>query len=232
MNLFPCPCCGFLTLEEKPPGTFLICDVCWWEDDHVQFDNPDLSGRANIFSLIEARENYAQLGISDPALKRYQRAPGLWFRYRLTGAGWAVANIASGQQSCKMMPSYLSDALGDLVETVNLVFETVKATCSWADEPGEWLWSFDREKDNVRIQIRRFRRWGSKGRDPNSETWNRDFQSVMFDATCGLVTFAKEIDHVLRSMLSERTLEQYRVDWRHPFPEAEAKRLRDHIKMR
>lgn len=26
-----CPCCGFLTLDER--GTFEICPVCFWEDD-------------------------------------------------------------------------------------------------------------------------------------------------------------------------------------------------------
>ncbi len=26
---FPCPCCGFLTLPEEPPGTYDICPVCF-----------------------------------------------------------------------------------------------------------------------------------------------------------------------------------------------------------
>ncbi len=34
---YACPCCGYLTLTEKPPGTFAICPVCFWEDDEVQF---------------------------------------------------------------------------------------------------------------------------------------------------------------------------------------------------
>ena len=34
---YACPCCGFLTLDEAPPGTFAICPVCFWEDDDVQF---------------------------------------------------------------------------------------------------------------------------------------------------------------------------------------------------
>ena len=27
----PCPCCGYLTLDER--GGYEICPVCYWEDD-------------------------------------------------------------------------------------------------------------------------------------------------------------------------------------------------------
>jgi hypothetical protein len=53
--LFSCPCCGYHTLQEKPPGTFDICPVCEWEDDLVQFNDPDFSGGANTVSLREAQ---------------------------------------------------------------------------------------------------------------------------------------------------------------------------------
>ncbi len=55
---FACPCCGFLTLDEEPPGTFQICPVCYWEDDNVQFNDPTYRGGANKMSLNEARENF------------------------------------------------------------------------------------------------------------------------------------------------------------------------------
>ena len=32
-----CPCCGFLTLSEHPPGAFATCPVCWSEDDGQQY---------------------------------------------------------------------------------------------------------------------------------------------------------------------------------------------------
>jgi hypothetical protein len=44
---FACPCCGYLTLDEEPPGTYEICVVCDWEDDAVQFDCPDFQRGAN-----------------------------------------------------------------------------------------------------------------------------------------------------------------------------------------
>jgi hypothetical protein len=55
---FPCPCCRFVTLEEKPPGTYEICRVCGWEDDPVQFNDPDYHEGANGESLREARAGF------------------------------------------------------------------------------------------------------------------------------------------------------------------------------
>jgi hypothetical protein len=62
---WPCPCCGHLTLDEEPPGTYDICPVCWWEDDDLQFENPDYRGGANEVSLNEARRNFEAFGSSD-----------------------------------------------------------------------------------------------------------------------------------------------------------------------
>jgi hypothetical protein len=58
---YPCPCCGYLTLTDKL-GTFGICPVCYWEDDNLQYDNPDYDGGANGISLNEARKNYKNIG--------------------------------------------------------------------------------------------------------------------------------------------------------------------------
>jgi hypothetical protein len=52
---FPCPCCRFVTLDEQPPGTYEICRICSWEDDYVQFHDPDYRGGANSPSLREYR---------------------------------------------------------------------------------------------------------------------------------------------------------------------------------
>ena len=64
MDRYPCPCCGNLTLD--PPGTWLICDVCWWEDDPVQFADADLRGGANGGSLNEAKSYFKTIGVSSP----------------------------------------------------------------------------------------------------------------------------------------------------------------------
>jgi hypothetical protein len=40
---------------DEPPGSFQICNVCGWEDDHVQLANPRMRGGANRESLVEAQ---------------------------------------------------------------------------------------------------------------------------------------------------------------------------------
>jgi hypothetical protein len=72
---YPCPCCGYLTLPEPPAGTYEICEVCFWEDDGVQFDDPDYEGGANRVSLRQARDNFCQLGVSEARLKPNVRSP-------------------------------------------------------------------------------------------------------------------------------------------------------------
>ncbi|WP_423222100.1 CPCC family cysteine-rich protein [Ideonella lacteola] len=60
-GLFPCPSCGFLMFGE-PPGSYEICDVCGWEDDHVQLRYPAMGGGANRLSLAASQQQ---------ALKRF-----------------------------------------------------------------------------------------------------------------------------------------------------------------
>lgn len=64
-----------LTLEEEPPGTFDICRVCVWEDDNVQFRDPDYEGGANRVSLRQARENYRLHEVSDPLFRSLKARP-------------------------------------------------------------------------------------------------------------------------------------------------------------
>jgi hypothetical protein len=49
---FPCPCCGFRVFS-GPPGSYEICELCGWEDDHVQLRFPAMAGGANKSSLAQ-----------------------------------------------------------------------------------------------------------------------------------------------------------------------------------
>jgi hypothetical protein len=75
MTRFACLCCGFLTLDEAPPGSFAICAVCGWEDDYSQGVDVELAGGANRPSLTEARHNFATIGVSDHRLRPIVRPP-------------------------------------------------------------------------------------------------------------------------------------------------------------
>ena len=72
-KIYQCPCCGFLTLERKPPGTFDLCPVCFWEDDSVQFFAPDYEGGANEPSLNKARNNFLKYGACEESAVKYVR---------------------------------------------------------------------------------------------------------------------------------------------------------------
>ena len=62
-----CPCCGYKTLDAIPPGTYEICEICFWEDDIVQFQEPTYEGGANGVSLLMAQHNFATFGACDEA---------------------------------------------------------------------------------------------------------------------------------------------------------------------
>lgn len=74
-NGYACPCCGCLTLLEKPPGSHEICSVCGWEDDNVQYDDRNYEGGANDVSLNQAIENYKNFGAHDKKFLKYARMP-------------------------------------------------------------------------------------------------------------------------------------------------------------
>ena len=50
---YTCPCCGYKTLDEEPPNTYHICNICFWEDDGFRYKFPDET-RANYVSFREA----------------------------------------------------------------------------------------------------------------------------------------------------------------------------------
>ncbi len=74
-NRYPCPCCGYLTLDQPASGTYDICPVCFWEDDAVQNEDPDFDGGANKPSLNQARANFARFGAVEQRLTQHVRPP-------------------------------------------------------------------------------------------------------------------------------------------------------------
>lgn len=74
MSKFKCPCCEHLTLEDGN-GNFEICPVCFWEDDPVQSDKPNMAGGANRVSLNYAQISYLLFGYGDPQDQAFVRKP-------------------------------------------------------------------------------------------------------------------------------------------------------------
>jgi len=71
---FTCPCCGHMTLSNRP-GSYEICSVCFWEDDGVQLLDPAYRGGANKPSLMECQANYQRFGASAECFTNQVRPP-------------------------------------------------------------------------------------------------------------------------------------------------------------
>jgi Cysteine-rich CPCC len=87
--VFPCPCCGHLTLDE--PGSYDICPVCCWEDDLVQLRWPDWPGGANKPSLVQAQAAYAGIGACEQRHLAHVRQPRA---DEPVEAGWRPIDLA------------------------------------------------------------------------------------------------------------------------------------------
>jgi Cysteine-rich CPCC len=127
MSAYPCPACGFLVFGE-PPGSYEICDVCDWEDDHVQLTHPTMRGGANAESLFEAQRRalalvplelrthgdltrasaWRPLQIGDPGLDNASDSPSDGRGYFEAAAGDAVPYYWQ-VSSPRMVESILAD---------------------------------------------------------------------------------------------------------------------------
>lgn len=72
---YKCPCCGYYTLTFKPIGEYEICNVCYWEDDPFQSEDPNLEDQANQVSLNQAKENYKKFGAIEERYIKFVRPP-------------------------------------------------------------------------------------------------------------------------------------------------------------
>lgn len=75
VSYYACPCCGYKTLDREPPGTYDVCPVCFWEDDRIQYADPDYEGGANVVSLRQAQRSFLEIGVSELRFKENVRTP-------------------------------------------------------------------------------------------------------------------------------------------------------------
>ncbi|MEO0913978.1 MAG: CPCC family cysteine-rich protein [Pseudomonadota bacterium] len=65
-----CPCCDYVTLPER--GNYLICPVCYWEDDGLDLDAPDTRSGPNIgMTIREARQNFRNIGACELKMREH-----------------------------------------------------------------------------------------------------------------------------------------------------------------
>lgn len=65
-----CPCCDYVTLPER--GNYLICPVCFWEDDGQDHDRLDVrSGPNHGITLRQGRENFKEFGACEEDMVKH-----------------------------------------------------------------------------------------------------------------------------------------------------------------
>jgi hypothetical protein len=79
-----CLCCGYKTIVgyetnfgyTTPPYTSCICPICFWQDDPVDYDEPDVSaGGPNHVSMKQAQRHFLAFGASEEHLLPHVRKP-------------------------------------------------------------------------------------------------------------------------------------------------------------
>jgi hypothetical protein len=58
-----CPACDYFTLANR--GQYEICPICFWEDNGLDLDRPDVISGPNHLTLREARTNFQEIGACD-----------------------------------------------------------------------------------------------------------------------------------------------------------------------
>ncbi len=71
MTKHKCPVCGRYEFDDI--NSYDVCDVCGWEDDKIQEDNPDEENCANIMSLNQMKKAWKMGMDYDKASEAYER---------------------------------------------------------------------------------------------------------------------------------------------------------------
>ena len=145
--------------------------------------------------------------------------------YKLDEAGWASATLVISGKPVAFGPSYLSDALGDLVRAV---VGTAKARRSqppfvfeqrveWFGEPVGLDLIFETQQDgNVRFQLV----------EMPDEFHRRIGRQVIFDDQIDFEIFARSVYGQASQILQAHGAEGYKAKWKlHDFPEHDLRML-------
>lgn len=75
MVMMRCPCCGYLTIDDKCEVPTDICEVCFWQYDEVAQETPEKIIGSNRVSLNMAKENFKSIGAIEERFLGMVRMP-------------------------------------------------------------------------------------------------------------------------------------------------------------
>ncbi|WP_198325306.1 CPCC family cysteine-rich protein [Permianibacter aggregans] len=64
-----CQCCEYISLAES--GNYLICPVCFWEDEGMGWELDTPSGANHGLTIREGRANFLKFGACEPEMVKH-----------------------------------------------------------------------------------------------------------------------------------------------------------------
>jgi len=133
--------------------------------------------------------------------------------YKLTGRGWVDCVISDEKKMVTISASYLSDALGGLLDAVlKLINGENKVYARFDEEPGEYRWVFEKTKSNaVNLTILEFMElYGNK---PDEAGKN------IFETECDLKDLVAALFKAADKIFKDYGMEKYKEEClEHEFP--------------
>lgn len=129
------------------------------------------------------------------------------FQYKLNGTGWADVQLKINDCECVFSPSYVSEPLVDLVESLLEMIPgfipkdelKTDVTFHWDEEPTIVRWNLIRQEGNfIKIKI---------------TTYDEDFWKVELNELCNFNAFVNEVVRNLEQILSKHGLVGYKETW-------------------
>lgn len=94
----------------EPPGSYDICTICGWEDDHVQLSHPFMGGGANRESLFECQQKLLKAIPADVTEYNGQKRDSHWRPLRETDYSFGTNVPKTGSEyfdaAFESLPNY------------------------------------------------------------------------------------------------------------------------------
>ena len=155
--------------------------------------------------------------------EHYKNSPQVSFDYKLTGTGWARADLRIGTTRVSLRVSYLTDGLGDIVRAAIAIGEGASdQTVIWVEEPGYNELAFSQRAGTVTIQIWHY---------PNlSPSHSGEMGELRMHQRFSPDEFFAAISSGTRDVLSLHGVEGYKEEWHaHEYPTGDAGHLAELI---
>ncbi|WP_341320365.1 hypothetical protein NSQ62_11935 [Solibacillus sp. FSL H8-0523] len=114
------------------------------------------------------------------------------FKYKIIGAGWAICELQTANETFTFKASYLSDALGDLLNALlslnsdnNPEFYEDKTEFRWYQEPGLTVWhvkAFDIKSnaENLSFRVNQYLNDSEKGAPETTSVFACNYDELIY----------------------------------------------------